>query len=123
MNAVLEFTPLEEAQGFFSDYYKDLHGFRPRFASAEQWNSIEWLDGEIAKLRALQPIVEAEQAEMDRSAVEKFEALVAKTIAAGAKNRATALRWLRQGDDYTENDDGYFEFAHHLPYGYLRSAS
>ena len=38
---------VEELQGYFSDFHKDFYGFRPRFASAEQWNDREWLETEI----------------------------------------------------------------------------
>jgi hypothetical protein len=119
-----EYTPLEEAQGTYSDFYKELHGFRPRFASEEQWNSLEWLNEQIDALHAYAPIVAAEEAEMSKQAIERFEALVATTIAAGAKTREVALRWLRDSDDpYIVNDDNYFEYTHNLPYGYLKKAA
>jgi hypothetical protein len=34
---------VEELQGYFSDFHKDYYGFRPRFATTEQWNNREWL--------------------------------------------------------------------------------
>jgi len=42
-----EYTKLEELQSHYSDFYKDVHGFRPRSSTDEQWNSEEWLSGEI----------------------------------------------------------------------------
>lgn len=47
-----EYTKLEDLQSCYSDFYKDVHGFRPRGASSEQWNSEEWLQGEIDDLHA-----------------------------------------------------------------------
>lgn len=41
---------VEELQSFYSDFYKDVHGFRPRSSTDEQWNSTEWLQGEIDDL-------------------------------------------------------------------------
>jgi len=40
-----EFTDfsVEELQGYYSDFYKDLNGFRPRGATEEQWHSKEYL--------------------------------------------------------------------------------
>ena len=38
---------VDELQSYFSDFHKDYYGFRPRFATEEQWNSIEWLDEQI----------------------------------------------------------------------------
>ena len=34
---------VEELQGYYSDLHKDLNGFRPRFASADEWNSKQYL--------------------------------------------------------------------------------
>jgi hypothetical protein len=34
---------LDELQSYFSDFHKDFYGFRPRFATAQQWNDSEWL--------------------------------------------------------------------------------
>ncbi len=42
-----EYTKVEELQSHYSDFYKDVYGFRPRSATDEQWNSEEWLQGEI----------------------------------------------------------------------------
>jgi hypothetical protein len=47
-----EYTKLEELQSHYSDFYKDVHGFRPRNSTDEQWNSEEWLSGEIDGLHA-----------------------------------------------------------------------
>ena len=47
-----EYTKVEELQSHYSDFYKDVHGFRPRSSTDEQWNSEEWLSGEIDSLHA-----------------------------------------------------------------------
>jgi len=44
---VSEYTKVEILQSEYSDFYKDVHGFRPRSSTDEQWNSEEWLQGEI----------------------------------------------------------------------------
>jgi hypothetical protein len=46
-NEMNELTSVEELQSHYSDFYKDVHGFRPRSSTDEQWNSEEWLQGEI----------------------------------------------------------------------------
>lgn len=43
-------TEVEQLQCTFSDLYKEVNGFRPRFASDEQWNSAEWLREQIKNL-------------------------------------------------------------------------
>ena len=52
MNQMSEYTKVEELQSHYSDFYKDVHGFRPRSSTDEQWNSEEWLQGEIDGLHA-----------------------------------------------------------------------
>ena len=41
---------VEELQCYYSDFHKDLNGFRPRGASEEQWNSKEFLVFQINSL-------------------------------------------------------------------------
>ena len=47
-----ELTSVEELQSYYSDFYKDVMGFRPRSSTDDQWNSEEWLQGEIDGLHA-----------------------------------------------------------------------
>ena len=41
-NHLDKFT-VDELQSYFSDFHKDYYGFRPRFATHEQWNNRDWL--------------------------------------------------------------------------------
>lgn len=47
-----ELTLAEQLQCTWSDYHKDVHGFRPRFATEEQWNDAVWLQAQIDELTA-----------------------------------------------------------------------
>jgi len=47
---VSEYTKVEILQSEYSDFYKDVHGFRPRSSTDEQWNSEKWLQSEIDDL-------------------------------------------------------------------------
>jgi hypothetical protein len=38
---------VEELQGYYSDFHKDLNGFRPRGATEEQWSSKQYLVTQI----------------------------------------------------------------------------
>ena len=38
---------VEQLQGYFSDFHKDRYGFRPRFATPEQWRDRGWLEEQI----------------------------------------------------------------------------
>ena len=41
-NHLDDFT-VDELQSYFSDFHKDYYGYRPRFATHEQWNDRDWL--------------------------------------------------------------------------------
>ena len=38
---------VEELQGYYSDFHKDFYGFRPRYATPEQWDNREYLEAAI----------------------------------------------------------------------------
>jgi hypothetical protein len=109
---------LESAQSFYSDFHKDLYGCRPCLPQTlEEVNeAIEWLRKDL-------PRVQEQETAASLAAIKSFESAVTATIEAGAKDRETAIRWLRQfgepDDTQYQNDDGYFEYCNHLPYGYL----
>lgn len=116
------YTELEEAQQLYSDFHKELYGFRPRSATADQWADLAWLQAQIADLDRAAVGIRAEEAAQEADAIATFEAAVARSMQAGAPDRATAVRWLREatGDEYAMYDDGMFEYANGLPYGYLK---
>lgn len=106
-----------------SDLHKDAYGMRPgegfwqRWSTAtddekqEQW---DWLVQVLAR-------VMEEEAAMQKACVEKFERLVSDTIATGARDRETALRWIMD----SSNCDGDWEFLcyeHGLPFSYFKKA-
>jgi hypothetical protein len=41
--SVFESMDLDELQSYFSDFHKDFYGFRPRFATPDEWNDSKWL--------------------------------------------------------------------------------
>ena len=43
MSNQLAYLSIDELQSYFSDFHKDYYGFRPRFATHEQWNDRDWL--------------------------------------------------------------------------------
>lgn len=45
-NHLAQYT-VEELQGYFSDFHKDFFGFRPRYATPEQWRDREYLEAGI----------------------------------------------------------------------------
>ena len=100
-----ELTVVEQLQSTFSDYYKSMYGFRPRHGSTEQWND----DAER---------VTNEEALREALAIATFEETITKSIAAGAADRETAIRWLMQ-ESPDPADVGYFCYSNGLPYDYF----
>ena len=43
MSHHLDNFTVDELQNYFSDFHKDYYGFRPRFATHEEWNNRDWL--------------------------------------------------------------------------------
>jgi hypothetical protein len=114
-------TELQIAQGEYSDLYKDVHGFRPRYSIDVEWNSIEWLDIQCSNLYVeLQEVMASEEI-IEKESIVKFEAQVNEIINTGAGNRETALRWLldAEEDEYAKNDKDFYCFKNGLPYGYF----
>jgi hypothetical protein len=45
-----EYTTLEQMQATIWDFYKDVHGFRPRHFTQQEWDSMEFLQREYDNL-------------------------------------------------------------------------
>lgn len=81
-----------------SDMHKDAYGFRPRNINYAAFTDAE-LDAEADRL---QEVIEESiklEAVREEADLEAFGALIKKTIALGAGDRATALRWIVEGAD------------------------
>jgi len=105
----------------FSDLHKDAYGVRPGETAFRHWNSLtpdqkqaEW-EVMVLTMREAEDWRRAQEAE----AIEKFEATVAKTIANGAGNRETAIRWMMDSTVYYGDWD-MFCYDNGLPYGYFK---
>ncbi len=112
-----ELTVVEQLQNEYSDFYKEVHGFRPRAHSSEQWNCEYWLRSELAALEERSVSVFAEEAEREARAIEKLEAGIVKLIEVGAKDRETAISWLMTSLGVTDFDHLSYEMG--VPYGYF----
>ena len=116
-----EMTVLEQMACQFWDMYKDAYGVRPRGIDTTSWTEADF----EAEFQMLGKVIEQEdiaRKEAEAEATAKFEQHVTNTICMGAKDRATALRWImdasQAGDDWE-----YFCFLNGLPYGYFREAA
>lgn len=105
-----------------SDLHKDAFGFRP---SASFWT--EWNNSTATKkqqiwdklLVSLNAEIERER-QAEQQAIVQFESLVAKSMAAGAPDRETALKWIMEASD-CDGDWEFLCFHHGLPYRYFKA--
>lgn len=118
-----EMSEVEQLHSIWWDAYKDAYGFRPRGVEVGHWTAeffrsdLEFLGKEIDRRQE-------EERQQELLCIEKFEELVAKTIATGAQNRETALRWIMDACPAARGDDWDFLcYEHGLPYGYFRKAA
>lgn len=99
------------------DFYKDVHGIRPRWMNYEAMTEQE-LEQELDQLSAEAEVVRAEEERQQAQAVEQFERTVFELIRSGAKDAAMAVRWLHEAHG-TDGDNDYLCFHLGLPYGYI----
>ena len=113
-----EYTELEDLQSTYSDYYKEVYGFRPRNFSDEQWNSVDYFKGALAELAERAKVVFAEEERREQENVAKFEKSVSDLCAAIGKDRETIVRWLFDGADCRDWDQYCWELG--IPFGYFK---
>jgi hypothetical protein len=116
-----EMSVLEQMQCQYWDMYKDAYGVRPRGIDTTNWTEEEFM----AEFETLGRVIEREEIarkEAEAEATTKFEQHVTNTMCMGAKDRATALRWIMDASQ-ADGDWEYFCFLNGLPYGYFREAA
>lgn len=111
-------TTIQDLASTYSDMYKDAHGFRPQYTGHENW-TVEQYESAIDSLGSLIEIqIEEEEARQKANSV-RFEDRILNTIAIGASDRATAIRWIHEAE-HTDGDNDYLCFVLDLPYGYIK---
>ena len=115
-----ELSRKEQLAATHYDFYKDVHGIRPRWMNYDAMTE-EQLEQELDQLGREAEIQRIEEEKMQKIAIMKFELRVADLITSGAKDRATALRWIHESED-SNGDDEYLCFLCGLPYGYFKVA-
>lgn len=116
-----ELSQLEQAREIYWDMYKDAYGVRPRGVDTSSW-TLETFIKEFAYLNVVIEREETARKEAEKSATVVFEQRVQSLIDAGAKDRATALRWIHEAED-TQGDDEYLCYTLGLPYQYFRKVA
>lgn len=116
-----DMSDLERASCTFWDMYKDAYGVRPRGIDTSGWTLADF-DREFASLGQVIQAEEALRREMEAAAMVRVEKAIDTLMRSGARDRATAIRWLHESHD-TQGDDEYLCFQLGLPYGYFRKAA
>lgn len=114
-----ELTEAEQLQSEYSDLYKDVNGFRPRFTPRECLDSVEWLKNELDRLYEELKEVMARDDANEKLAITEFEAFVERTIEMGASDRKTALDWIMSGSG-CNGDWEFLCYEYNLPYHYFK---
>lgn len=107
----------------YSDLHKDAFGFRPGSRDWARWSAMSD-DAKQAEWDSLVEVMKRrmdEEKEMEQECIARFEANVAGVIAAGAKDRETAIRWIIDAED-VDGDLDHFCYRMGLPYGYFATA-
>ena len=103
------------------DFYKEVHGIRPRWMNYDAM-TVEELEEEMAQLSKEADYVFAEEKRIQEENVAKFEQHITNTICMGARDRETALRWIMDASE-ADGDWEYFCYLNGLPYGYFKVAA
>lgn len=113
-----DYTPLEQAHQLYSDYYKDVNGFRPR-RDVSDW-TLEDFDRAMKSLSEEMEVVMEDDRNHKLESIEAFEKLLKETAVTCGCSIRKAWDFLKQaeGDDWY--DAGYYEYSSGLPYGYLK---
>lgn len=92
----------------FSDFHKDVYGFRPR---GETWDTFVNMEPEalvfcVDNMFRIMEENEKEQEELEAKALEDFKATLRRVMKSGAGDWKTALRWMIEESD--ENVMDYY---------------
>ena len=116
-----ELTTLEQYSSIYWDMYKDAFGIRPRGIDTSSWTEADFL----AEFKELGEIIDREEkirVASEQHSIFSFEKRVDDLIFSGAKDRATAIRWIHEAEG-TNGDDDYLAWTLGLPYQYFRKVA
>ena len=100
----------QDALNYLSDLYKEINGFRPNLSQYKD-SSDEQLWQEIQNLEKESENQAQEEEKEEQLNAEKFEQSVEKIIQSGAGDRATALRWMFNAEDYYGIDGFLYHYG------------
>lgn len=114
-----ELTAVEQLCCDYSDFHKEVYGFRARLPVDISEADAKAAFAELAKAAKIEF---ARRDEEELQAIVKFEALVTKTIANGARTREIALRWIMDASD-CNGDWDFLSYNHGIPFDYFKKVA
>ena len=113
-----DISELDKARSEYSDFYKDVFGFRPRWdysamTLADFDREFEFLSEESKRQQELRAKAEAD-------AAVRLEQRILSLLECGAKSRAMALRWLDEAEG-TRGDVDFLCYCLGVDYGYIKA--
>ena len=115
-----EMSTLEQYACQYWDMYKDAYGVRPRGVDTSTWTEADFED-EFASLGSVIQREEADRKVAEDKAMHDFEMRMQTLMMTGAKDRATAMRWIHEAED-TNGDLSYLAWTLGLPYRYFKES-
>lgn len=107
-----------ELETYIYEGHKDAFGTKGRHYDFKNM-TMEELKAEADYISKAVKNAMEEEAEAEKASVNEFEKRVSDTIASGAGDRTTALRWIMQAENMeNEHDAGYICYCLNLPYSY-----
>ena len=116
-----ELSQLEQAQSIYWDMYKDAYGVRPRGVDTSTW-TLEQFEDEFEGLGVAIEAGEKVRVQAEQHAIFSFEKRISDLMLSGARDRATAMRWIHEAEG-TMGDDEYLCYTLGLPYMYFRKVA
>ena len=116
-----EMSVLEQYACQYWDMYKDAYGVRPRGIDTSTWTEADF-EQEFASLGSVIQREEADRKVAEATAMHDFEMRMQTLMMTGAKDRATAMRWIHEAEG-SNGDDEYLCFLLGLPYMYFRKVA
>ena len=104
----------------YSDLHKEAYGFRPRGATYARWEAMTPAEKQAEwdyLCDASERSAREERAEEIRCA-KVLEERIAETISIGAGDRETAIRWIAEGEDASDDMD-YLCYKLGVCFGYF----
>ena len=112
----------EEMVQTFSDFYKEVNGFRPSPDHAFYSMDVESMNKEWDYLGEQLAENDRREAKMQDKAIKSFNDLIANLIKIGARGRAQAIEWLMDAEDffdpYSHDTGDTLCYRYRLPYSY-----